>query len=133
MKEVVVAPKAWLINYNQHQALWALPILTVVTVMLAIISTAKQWVTFGIAMSSLAITCALLTANAAMFPFILPSSIHPSHSVTLWDATSSHRTLAYMFWITVVFLPIVLFYTTWVFRVLSGKLESTELHKAESY
>jgi cytochrome d ubiquinol oxidase subunit II len=134
MKEVIVAPKAWLINYNQHQALWAFPIITVVAVILAIFSTAKQWATFGIVMSSLAITCALLTANAAMFPFILPSSIHPSHSVTLWDATSSHRTLAYMFWVTVVFLPIVLFYTTWVFRVLSGKMESkTMLNKAESY
>jgi cytochrome d ubiquinol oxidase subunit II len=134
MKEVIVAPKAWLANFVKHTALWALPVATILAVMLAILGSMKNWITFGIMMSSIAIMCALLTVNAAMFPFILPSSLSPSHSITLWDATSSHRTLQYMFWVTVVFVPIIVGYTAWVIKVMSGKLQSSEtLNKAESY
>jgi cytochrome d ubiquinol oxidase subunit II len=133
-KEVVVSPKAWLTNYNQYPYLWGLPILTVVAAMLTIFSSLKEWASISIMLSTITLICALLTANAAMFPFILPSSIEPSHSITLWDAVSSHRTLQYMFWVTIVFLPIVLSYTFWVFRVMKGKMQTSEtLSKAESY
>ncbi len=134
LKQVVATPQGWLTNYNQYTILWALPILTVLTAILAMVSVVKNMTSFGIVMSSLTITLALLTANAAMFPFILPSSINPDHSVTLWDAVSSHRTLQYMFWVTIVFLPIVLAYTAWVFKVMKGKLNTKEmLDNAESY
>jgi cytochrome d ubiquinol oxidase subunit II len=42
--------------------------------------------------------------------------------LTIWDASSSHRTLQIMFWATIVFLPIVLTYTRWVFKVMRGKI-----------
>ncbi len=133
-KEVIAAPKAWLANYNQYPQLWALPIVTVLAVIFTLISSMREWLSVGILMSTIAMIGALFTANAAMFPFILPSSVHPSHSVTLWDAVSSHRTLQYMFWVTVVFLPIILSYTFWVFRVMRGKMQTDEaLNKAESY
>jgi cytochrome d ubiquinol oxidase subunit II len=56
----------------------------------------------------------------SMFPFIMPSSTVPNSSLTAWDATSSHWTLTWMFWATIVFLPIVLAYTSWVYRKLRG-------------
>ena len=59
-----------------------------------------------------------------MFPFVMPSITHPDHSLTVFDATSSHHTLMLMFGAVVLFLPIVLLYTSWVYRVLRGK--STE-------
>jgi len=59
-----------------------------------------------------------------MFPFVMPSATHPGQSLTAFDATSSHRTLMLMFGAVVIFLPIVLLYTGWVYRVLRGK--STE-------
>jgi cytochrome d ubiquinol oxidase subunit II len=66
----------------------------------------------------------ILTVGFAMFPFIMPSSTQPNGSLTAFDATSSHRTLMLMFGAVVIFLPIVLAYTGWVYRVLRGK--STE-------
>ena len=57
-----------------------------------------------------------------MFPFVMPSSSDPRSSLTLWDAVSSHGTLQIMFWVVVIFLPIVLAYTSWVYRVLRGKI-----------
>jgi cytochrome d ubiquinol oxidase subunit II len=57
-----------------------------------------------------------------MFPFILPSSTTPNASLTASDASSSRMTLFIMLVATVIFLPIVLAYTAWVYRVMHGKI-----------
>ena len=62
-----------------------------------------------------------------MFPFILPSSVDASSSLTVWNASSSHRTLFIMPVVTVIFLPIVLAYTAWVYRVLWGRVTSQDI------
>jgi cytochrome d ubiquinol oxidase subunit II len=64
------------------------------------------------------------TPGLAMFPFIMPSSSEPNVSLTAWDASSSHLTLFVMLVAVMIFLPIVLAYTAWVYRVLRGKVPS---------
>jgi len=64
----------------------------------------------------------IFTAGIAMFPFIMPSNSDPRSSLTLWDVVSSHMTLQIMFWVVLIFLPIVLAYTSWVYRILRGKI-----------
>ncbi|MBS0289600.1 MAG: cytochrome d ubiquinol oxidase subunit II [Proteobacteria bacterium] len=132
-KQVSVATAAWLSHYHQYALLWLIPLLTILTACLAAVSSIKNWAGFGFFMSTMAIICALLTVNVAMYPFILPSSVNPNHSITLWDAVSSHRTLHYMFWVTIIFLPIVLAYTAWVFKVMSGRLQTKTLDQPEAY
>ena len=53
----------------------------------------------------------------------------------MWDATSSHLTLTLMFWATLIFLPIVIAYTSWVYSVLRGKVteEGIEKEKHSAY
>lgn len=63
----------------------------------------------------------------ALFPFLLPSSSAPGSSLTLWDASSSRLTLWIMLLATAVFLPIIIAYTTWVYRVLKGKVTAEEM------
>lgn len=60
------------------------------------------------------------TAGASLFPFVLPSSSHPQSSLTAWDATSSQLTLAVMLGVVVLFLPLVVAYTSWAYRVMRG-------------
>ena len=62
-----------------------------------------------------------------MFPFILPSSTMPSASLTVWDASSSHLTLFVMLIVTVIFMPLILAYTAWVYKVLWGKVTVAEV------
>ena len=62
----------------------------------------------------------VLSAGFALFPFLMPSSLDPRSSLTVWDALSSYDTLGVMLVVTVALLPIVLAYTGWVFRVLRG-------------
>ena len=72
--------------------------------------------------SGLCVTAIILTAGASLFPFIMPSSLAPNSSLTIWDAVSSHKTLGIMFWVVVIMLPIIMLYTTWVYRVMRGKV-----------
>jgi cytochrome d ubiquinol oxidase subunit II len=62
------------------------------------------------------------SAGLALFPFLLPSSLDPGSGLTIWDASSSKTTLGLMLFVVVVFLPIVLAYTGWVYRVLRGRV-----------
>jgi cytochrome d ubiquinol oxidase subunit II len=70
--------------------------------------------------SGLAIAGVIATAGISLFPFMLPSSIDPMSSLTVWDASSSRATLGIMTVATAIFLPLVLIYTSWVYRVLRG-------------
>lgn len=80
--------------------------------------------------SGLSVTGVILTAGFSLFPFLLPSSSHPAHGLTVWDASSSELTLKIMLLATAVLLPIVLAYPTWALRVMRGQV--TRQHVIES-
>jgi cytochrome bd ubiquinol oxidase subunit II len=121
-KTVEKAAGAWLDNYHNHPLLWLAPILGIAGALLAIVlSSAKKSIMAFIA-SSVMLAGVIFTAGIAMFPFIMPSSSDPRSSLTIWDSVSSHMTLQIMFWVVLIFLPIVLAYTSWVYSVLRGKI-----------
>jgi cytochrome d ubiquinol oxidase subunit II len=72
--------------------------------------------------SALAIGGTIFSAGFALFPFLMPSSLDPKSSLTVWDASSSRTTLGLMLLATLIFLPIILAYTTWVYHVLRGRV-----------
>ena len=77
--------------------------------------------------SKLGITGVIASVGLTMFPFILPSTVDPNSSLTVWDASSSHRTLFIMLICTAIFMPLILAYTAWVYRVLWGKVTEAEI------
>ena len=77
--------------------------------------------------SCIAVFGVVATAGVSMFPFILPSSFNPASSLTVWDASSSRTTLLIMLIAVVLFLPIVLAYTAFVYRVLRGKVTEQQV------
>jgi len=79
--------------------------------------------------SSLGIVGTALTVGFGLFPFLLISKTDPRSSLTLWDGSSSHSTLLLAFWITIVFLPIVLLYTRFVYRVIWGSVTEASVLK----
>lgn len=133
-KKVETAVGALMQNYSIYP--W-----TVLAPALAFAGGILAFVLSGINRAGLAFVCSgsalagvILTAGLAMFPFVMPSSTNPDSSLTAFDATSSHLTLNVMFIAVVVFLPIVLMYTSWVYRVMRGKITekkiSEETHTA---
>jgi cytochrome d ubiquinol oxidase subunit II len=118
----VAAPGAWLDNYGAHPWMLIAPILGFAGPLLAWIGIRKGREVLAFGGSSLGAIGIIATVGLSMFPFILPSSIDPASSLTVWNASSSHVTLFIMLAVTVIFLPIVLLYTAWVYKVLFGRI-----------
>lgn len=72
--------------------------------------------------SGVAVACIILTAGASLFPFLMPSATDPAHGLTVWDASSSQRTLGIMLVAAAIFLPLILAYTAWALRVMRGTI-----------
>lgn len=120
---------SWLNNFKVLPILWAIPLLAIVMPMLTIILSGKDKNGWVFLTSSLTIACVLMTFAITTFPFIMPSSIMPNASLTIWDATSSHLTLNIMFWVVMIFLPIILLYTTWAYIKMFGRINKSYIEK----
>lgn len=70
------------------------------------------------------------TVGVAMFPILLPSSTNPGQSLAVFDASSSRATLRNMLVATVIFMPLILAYTAWVYSVLWGKVSEASVKEA---
>lgn len=81
--------------------------------------------------SKLGITGIISSVGLTMFPFILPSTLDANSSLTVWDSSSSHMTLFVMLVATAIFMPIILIYTAWVYRVLWGKVTEDDVTQAQ--
>jgi len=129
----VAAPGAWLDNYGSHPWMLIAPILGFAGPLLAWIGIRKGHEALAFGGSSLGATGIIATVGLSMFPFILPSSIDPASSLTVWNASSSHVTLFIMLAVTIVFLPIVLLYTAWVYKVLFGRIAMADVETNPDY
>jgi cytochrome bd ubiquinol oxidase subunit II len=118
-KQTVLSAGAWLANYSRHP--WTLTAPIVAMLMLSCVALISHRRTAFIA-SGTAVAAIVLTAGFSLFPFLLPSSSNPAQGLTIWDASSSQRTLGIMLFATAVLLPIVLGYTAWALRVMRGKV-----------
>jgi len=113
----------WFANYAAYPWTVAAPVLGFAGALLALLLLRLRREVLTLLSSGLAVIGIISTVGLSMFPFILPSSIDPRSSLTVWDASSSHLTLFIMLVSTAIFLPIIALYTTWVYRVLWGKVD----------
>jgi cytochrome bd ubiquinol oxidase subunit II len=126
-KEVIVETGAWLKVYDTYPVAILAPTLGFAGIALTIFLSWLKRPGFAFVTSALGMTGIIATAGLSMFPFVMPSSIQPNSSLTLWDAPSSHLTLTVMFWAVVIFLPIVLAYTVWCYARMWGKVTVEEI------
>ncbi|MDS7595107.1 cytochrome d ubiquinol oxidase subunit II [Agrobacterium tumefaciens] len=122
-KTVEVASGVWFQNYANYPWMMIAPALGLVLPLIAFVFIRLQKSVLALLGSSLAIFGIISTVGLSMFPFILPSSVDPKSSLTVWDASSSHMTLFIMLVVAVIFVPMIVAYTTWVYRVLWGKVD----------
>lgn len=129
-KTVIADGGAWLANFRAYPLLWIVPGLGVAAPLLAAIGfkAGAEGLTF--LASKLAVAAIIATVGCAMFPLLLPSSSHPDQSLAVFDASSSQATLRNMLIATVIFMPLILAYTAWVYRVLWGKVSEKSVTEA---
>ena len=122
-KTVEIATGVWFSNYAAHPWMMLAPALGLVFPLVALLLLTLRREVMALLASSLAIFGIISTVGLTMFPFILPSSVDPKSSLTVWDASSSHMTLFIMLVVALIFIPIIVAYTSWVYRVLWGKVD----------
>ncbi len=123
----VVREGSWLAAYGKRPWIAIAPVLGFLGMIMAIRGLRSGGEISPLLWSKLGILGVISSVGLTMFPFILPSSIHPTSSLTVWDASSSQLTLFVMLVSTIIFLPIILAYTAWVYRVLWGKVTDDEI------
>ena len=117
----------WLSNYAAHPWTIAAPVLGFAGTLLALVGLRARWEGVTVVFSGLGIAGIILSVGASMFPFIVPSSTHLASALTVWDASSSHLTLFIMLICAVIFVPLILAYTAWVYSVIWGKVRPRDI------
>ncbi len=78
----------------------------------------------GYAFAAMAATILLGTAVIfyGLFPNVMPSSLNPEYSLTVYNASSSQMTLRIMSIVALLFVPVVLAYQGWSYYVFSKRI-----------
>ncbi|PWE55929.1 cytochrome d ubiquinol oxidase subunit II [Metarhizobium album] len=126
-KTVTTEGGAWFANYAAHPWLWVAPAFGFFGALAAFFGLRAGREVSTLLFSKLSIFGIISTVGVSMFPFILPSSLDPRSSLTVWDASSSHMTLFIMLVVSAIFLPIIVAYTSWVYKVLWGKVDEASV------
>lgn len=132
-KEVSGQAGAWFANYASHPWTLAAPLAGFAGALLTLLGLQQRWERLTMLSSALSIAGIILSVGASMFPFILPSSVQAQASLTVWDASSSHLTLFVMLVGSVIFVPIIIGYTTWVYKVLWGKVNEADIRDGNGH
>ncbi len=122
-----LARGGWLANYGLYPWMMIAPVLGFGGAALALFGIRRGSEAAAFAGSSASAIGIIATVGLSMFPFILPSSIDSHSSLTVWNASSSAKTLGIMLFITAVLLPIVVAYTAWAYKVMFGRVTTQEV------
>ena len=123
-KTVDLQNGAWFANYAALPVLWLVPAAAVLGALAGVAMIRSGRAFAAIVCSSISLLGIILTPLISMFPFVMPSSTMLNAGLTIWDCTSSQLTLEIMLFVTIIFLPLVLLYTSWAYKVMSGKLST---------
>lgn len=117
----------WLDNYQAHPWAMLAPVAGFAGALLTLLGLRLRREGLTVIFSGLSVAGIVLSVGASMFPFIVPSSTDLRSALTVWDASSSHLTLFIMLVCVVIFVPLILAYTAWVYRVIWGKVKTHDI------
>ena len=119
----------WMNNYSTYPITMLAPIAAILGGLLIVFAAGKNKAGLSFTGSTLAVTGSILTAGFALFPFLMPSSINPTVSLTMWDAVSSQNTLTVMTVVACIFVPLILIYTSWSYYKMWGVITNKHIEE----
>ncbi len=120
-------------NYLARPVLLIIPLVCVAGLVLTrvLLNAENKWKPW--AASCMTIAGATLFGVVGLYPNLLPSSLDPAHSLNIYNSSSSPLTLKIMLTITLIFVPIVIIYQVWTFRLFKDKVTEEDLAYEEAY
>ena len=83
--------------------------------------------------SALTIVAVTFFGVIGLFPRLFPSSIRPYFSLTAFHDSSSPLTLKIMLIVVLIFIPMVLIYQFWAYRLFWGQVTAADLEGDQAY
>jgi cytochrome bd ubiquinol oxidase subunit II len=118
-------------NYMTTLPLLAVPLLAVAALIGIKVFLAKGRPLAAFASSCVTIVTVVLTGVIGLFPNLIPSSLDPAHSLTIYNSSSSAYTLRIMTVVALIFVPVVIAYKIWVYRVFRATVTADTVRKNE--
>ena len=131
-KTVSVLSGAWLTNFYVWSWMWVAPVVGIVAALATSLFLALRRPVAAFLASATSITAVITTVGFALFPFVLPSSVNPDTGLTVWDASSSHLTLWVMLIAALIFMPIIISYTSYVYHIMRGEVSEETLKETSN-
>ena len=133
IKAVAIVQGAWLKNFGAYPLLYIVPGLAIVGCFMTSLLLGLKRYALAFATSGTMVGFTIMTAGVALFPFMMTSSIMPAHSFTVWDSTSSQLTLWLMLIAALIFVPIILTYTSWSFHKLREIIRTEDIDAGKDF
>ena len=114
-------------NYLKAPILFVVPLLTVLGLFLIMSFVAKGYWWKAWFSSCLTIFTAVAFGVIGLFPRLLPSSLEPAASLTIYNSSSSPLTLKVMTVVALLFVPLVIIYQAWAYKLFSFKVTTQML------
>jgi cytochrome d ubiquinol oxidase subunit II len=118
-------------NYLSHPLLLAVPALAVASLLGIRVFAAGGKILTAFAASCLTILMVVGTGATGLYPNLIPSSLDPAYSLTIFNSSSSIYTLKIMTVVAFIFVPIVIAYKIWVYRIFRAPVLLDEVTKSE--
>jgi len=114
-------------NYLAHPLLFVVPFVAVLALLGIRIFSAKGMTLTAFASSCVTVLAVVATGVVGLFPNLIPSSLDPAYSLTIFNSSSSPYTLKIMTVVAFIFVPIVIAYKVWVYRVFRAPVVEVEV------
>ena len=113
-------------NFREHPWAWTIVVLMVLAFANIPRAIFLERPFYAFISSSLTIIALVFLFSFSLFPNLVVSSISPAFSLTIYNASSSQKTLKIMAIIALIGMPFVLAYTTAIYWAFRGKVRITD-------
>ncbi|CAH2031740.1 cytochrome d ubiquinol oxidase subunit II [Trichlorobacter ammonificans] len=114
-------------NFLKVPLLLVIPVVAVASLLLVKLFAGKQETGKAFIFSCLTIVFVVFTGVTGLFPNLLPSNLDPASNLTIFNSSSSLLTLKIMTVVALIFVPIVICYKIWVYRIFRAPLRREDV------
>lgn len=120
-------------NYFGMPVLLIVPLLAVFSLLGVGMFAAKRAYFRAFSASCLTILLVTFTGVIGLYPSLIPSSIDQQYSLTIFNSSSSIYTLKIMTVVALLFVPLVIAYQFWTYRIFRTRIRPEDISEIEAY
>ncbi len=114
-------------KFLSKPVLFLIPILAFLSIFFIYRKSVKEKFSGAFFFSALTIVLLLTIVAVELFPVLMFSSLDPANNLTVYNASSSEKTLGIMLTIVAIGTPLIAVYTYFVYKTFRGKVKIDEM------